>query len=250
MLSICNLNMFFNYAGFYTLLQLSSIDKVYGAAERPVRALRDVSLSVAKGEFGAILGPSGSGKSTLLNVIGMLERPDRGRLRIAGVDIETASREERARLRNRLVGFVFQSFQLLPRLTAWQNVALPLLYRGAPRRERRAPALAMLERVGLSDRADHLPNALSGGQRQRVALARALIGAPQLVLADEPTGSLDSVTAREAMDLLRSLNRRLGVTMLIVTHDRALADRCDRRIEILDGRIVSDTGRAAGTPRP
>ena len=238
-----------NYAGLYTLLQLSNINKTYGSAARPVRALRGVSLSVAKGEFGAILGPSGSGKSTLLNIIGLLEQPDRGQLHFEGVDVGTASLEKRAHLRNRLVGFVFQSFQLLPRLTAWQNVALPLLYRGTPRRERRAPAMAMLERVGLVDRADHLPNALSGGQRQRVALARALIGAPQLVLADEPTGSLDSVTAREAMDLLRSLNRRLGVTMLIVTHDRALADCCDRRIEILDGRIVSDTGSAAGTRR-
>ena len=224
------------------MLHLNNIDKSYGSVARPVRALRGVSLSVAEGEFGAILGPSGSGKSTLLNIIGLLERPDRGRLRFGDVDVENASCEERARLRNRLLGFVFQSFQLLPRLTAWQNVALPLLYRGAARRDRRAPALAMLERVGLADRAEHFPNELSGGQRQRVALARALIGAPRLVLADEPTGSLDSVSACEAMDLLRALNRRLGVTMLIVTHDRGLAERCDRRIEILDGRIVSDTG--------
>ena len=224
------------------MLHLNNIDKSYGSVARPVRALRGVSLSIAEGEFGAILGPSGSGKSTLLNIIGLLERPDRGRLRFGDVDVENASREERARLRNRLLGFVFQSFQLLPRLTAWQNVALPLLYRGAARRDRRAPALAMLERVGLADRAEHFPNELSGGQRQRVALARALIGAPRLVLADEPTGSLDSVSACEAMDLLRALNRRLGVTMLIVTHDRDLAERCDRRIEILDGRIVSDTG--------
>ena len=228
------------------MLQLGNVKKTYGPVSRPVRALRDVSLEVAEGEFCAVVGPSGSGKSTLLNIIGLLERPDCGRLRVGGVDVANATREESARLRNRLLGFVFQSFQLLPRLTAWQNVALPLLYRGAPRRKRRAPAMAMLEQVGLADRADHLPNELSGGQRQRVALARALIGAPRLVLADEPTGSLDSVAAGDAMELLRALNRRLGVTMLIVTHDRDLAERCDRRIEILDGRIVSDT-RAAGT---
>ena len=231
------------------MLHLSSIDKTYVSVAKPVPALSGVSLSLAQGEFSAILGPSGSGKSTLLNIIGLLERPDRGQLQFEGVDVASASREERARLRNRLVGFVFQSFQLLPRLTAWQNVALPLLYRGTPRRERRAPAMAMLESVGLADRAEHRPSELSGGQRQRVALARALIGAPRLVLADEPTGSLDSRAAREAMDLLRALNRRLGVTMLIVTHDRALAERCDRRIEILDGRIVFDTEGAAGTAR-
>lgn len=230
------------------MLQLDNIKKTYGPVARPVRALRGVSLDVAEGEFCAVVGPSGSGKSTLLNIIGLLERPDCGRLRVGGVDVGNATREESARLRNRLLGFVFQSFQLLPRLTAWQNVALPLLYRGTPRRNRRAPAMAMLEQVGLADRADHLPNELSGGQRQRVALARALIGAPRLVLADEPTGSLDSVAAGDAMGLLRALNRRLGVTMLIVTHDRDLAERCDRRIEILDGRIVSDASvRAAGS---
>ena len=222
------------------ILEVVGLEKIYGAPTRPTPALRGVDFTVATGSFCAILGPSGSGKSTLMNIIGLLDRPTTGIVRLAGETIDHDSADAAAHTRNRLLGFVFQSFNLLPRLTAWENVALPLLYRGTPRRERKPRALEMLDQVGLGDRADHRPAALSGGQQQRVALARALIAEPRLVLADEPTGSLDSVTAGEVMALLRDLNARLGVTVLMVTHDRDLAARCDRRIEMLDGRITAD----------
>ena len=226
------------------MLQLIDIAKSYGTPAAPVAVLHGISFAVARGEFCALLGPSGSGKSSLLNIIGLLDRPDRGSMMLDGAAIVFGSPVEAARLRNRRIGFVFQSFQLLPRLPAWENVALPLMYRGIARGERRARAIALLERVGLTDRADHLPSQLSGGQSQRVALARALIGAPGLILADEPTGSLDSATAAEMIALLQDLNRREGVTILMVTHDRDLAARCGRRIEIRDGRIVADSGAA------
>ena len=226
------------------MLQLIDIAKSYGTPAAPVPVLHGVSFAVARGEFCALLGPSGSGKSSLLNIIGLLDRPDRGSMMLDGAAIAFGSPVEAARLRNRRIGFVFQSFQLLPRLPAWENVALPLMYRGIARGERRARAMALLHRVGLADRADHLPTQLSGGQSQRVALARALIGAPGLILADEPTGSLDSATAAEMIALLRDLNRQEGVTILMVTHDRDLAARCGRRIEICDGRIVADSGAA------
>jgi putative ABC transport system ATP-binding protein len=222
------------------ILEVVGLEKTYGTPARPTPVLRGVDFTVAAGSFCAILGPSGSGKSTLMNIIGLLDRPTKGIVRLAGETIDPASADAAAHTRNRLLGFVFQSFNLLPRLTAWENVALPLLYRGTPRRDRKSHALAMLEQVGLGDRVDHRPAALSGGQQQRVALARALITEPRLVLADEPTGSLDSVTAGEVMALLRDLNARLGVTVLMVTHDRDLALRCERRIEMLDGRITAD----------
>jgi putative ABC transport system ATP-binding protein len=222
------------------ILEVVGLEKTYGASTRPTPVLRGVDFSVAAGSFCAILGPSGSGKSTLMNIIGLLDRPSAGIVRLAGETIDHESADAAAHTRNRLLGFVFQAFNLLPRLTAWENVALPLLYRGTPRRERKPRAMEMLAQVGLGDRADHRPGALSGGQQQRVALARALIAEPRLVLADEPTGSLDSVTAGEVMALLRDLNARLGVTVLMVTHDRDLATRCDRRIEMLDGRITAD----------
>jgi putative ABC transport system ATP-binding protein len=222
------------------ILEVCCLEKTYDAAMRPVAALRGVSFAIEKGSFCAVLGPSGSGKSTLMNIIGLLDRPTAGSVRLADETIDYDSADAAAHLRNRLLGFVFQSFNLLPRLTAWENVALPLLYRGMPRDERKPIALAMLGQVGLEDRAEHRPAALSGGQQQRVALARALVANPALVLADEPTGSLDSITAGDVMALLRDLNRRLGVSVLMVTHDRDLAARCDRRIEMLDGRIVAD----------
>jgi putative ABC transport system ATP-binding protein len=225
------------------MLELFNIEKRYGPPERPTPVLRGVSFSLEAGAFCAILGPSGSGKSTLMNIVGLLDQPTTGAVRFDGVAIDLASPAAAARLRNHLLGFVFQSFHLLPRLTAWENVALPLLYGGTPRGQRKPLALAMLEQVGLTDHAEQRPNQLSGGEQQRVALARALIGGPRLVLADEPTGSLDSVTAGEVISLLRDLNRRLGVTVLMVTHDRDLAGRCDRRIELLDGRIIADTGQ-------
>lgn len=226
------------------MLKLLNVDKQYGPPDRPVPVLRDVSFTVAAGDFCAILGPSGSGKSTLMNIIGLLDRPSAGEVSVDGTMVDFSTPEITAGLRNRLIGFVFQAFHLLPRLTAWENVALPLLYRRIERPRRREMALAMLDQVGLSDRAGHLPSELSGGQKQRVALARALVGGPKVVLADEPTGSLDSVTAGEVMTLLRDLNRRLGVTIVMVTHDRDLAGLCDRRIEVLDGRILRDTAAA------
>ena len=222
------------------ILEVSDLRKSYGAPDQPIPVLRGVSFAIARGSFCAILGPSGSGKSTLMNIIGLLDRPTSGTVRLAGEIVDPGSADQAAHTRNRLIGFVFQSFNLLPRLTAWENVALPLLYAGMPRAMRKPSALQMLEKVGLADRAEHRPGALSGGQQQRVALARALIRNPGLVLADEPTGSLDSVTAGEVMELLRELNRSLGATVVMVTHDRDLASRCDRRIEMLDGRIVAD----------
>lgn len=224
------------------MLRLSDVSKSYRAGPARIAALHGVSLAVETGAFAAVCGPSGSGKSTLLNLIGLLDRPDTGSIHLAGQPVDSASRAEAARLRNRRIGFVFQSFQLLARLTAWQNVALPLLHRGVPRAERRERALAMLDRLGLAGRAGHRPSELSGGQCQRVALARALIGAPGLVLADEPTGNLDSATAAGAMDLLAEINREMGVTLIMVTHDRALAARCGRVIDIKDGRVAGDTG--------
>lgn len=223
------------------MLELRDIEKSYGAGARGVAVLRRVSLAVRAGEFCAVLGPSGSGKSTLLNIIGLLDTPDAGVMKLDGVAVDSGSPERAARVRNEKLGFVFQSFHLLPRLNAWQNVALPLFYRNVPREARREAAEAMLERVGLADRAAHRPGELSGGQRQRVALARALVGNPKMILADEPTGSLDSRTARDVMALLHDLNRDLGVTIIMVTHDRALAMQCHRQIEFLDGKIIADS---------
>jgi putative ABC transport system ATP-binding protein len=226
------------------MLELIGIEKTYGGPARPTPALRGVTFSVAAGAFCALVGPSGSGKSTLMNIAGLLERPTAGVVRLDGETIEDPSAAQAAKIRNRGIGFVFQAFNLLPRLSAWENVALPLLYGRVPRRDRRPAALAMLDEVGLGERADHRPGELSGGEQQRVALARALIRGPRLILADEPTGSLDSVTAGEVMALLGDLNRRLAVTVLMVTHDHDLARRCDRRIELLDGRIVADSAPA------
>ena len=225
------------------MLALVDVEKTYGSGIALISILRGVTITINAGEFCAIVGPSGSGKSTLMNLMGLLDRPTHGSIRLAGREVARLGRTAAARVRNETHGFVFQSFQLLPRLTAWENVALPLLYRGVPKADRRAPALAMLERVGLADRAWYKPDALSGGQRQRVAIARALVGAPRLLLADEPTGSLDSETASEVLALFRMLNQALGLTIVMITHDQALAARCDRRITMLDGRIVNDMVR-------
>lgn len=223
------------------MLALVGVKKTYRSDTNLIPVLRDITVTIEAGEFCAIVGPSGSGKSTLMNLIGLLDRPNAGSIQLAGREVAGLDRTEAARIRNEIHGFVFQSFQLLPRLTAWENVALPLLYRGVRKADRRAPALTMLERLGLADRAWHKPDALSGGQRQRVAIARALIGQPRLLLADEPTGSLDSATATEIMALFRALNRTLGITIIMVTHDQELARQCDRRIMMLDGCIVDDT---------
>lgn len=226
------------------MLGVRGVSKAYGDGARQTAVLRDVTFTVGGGEFCAILGPSGSGKSTLLNIIGLLDRPSSGQVLLDGAVVDFTSAEATAATRNRALGFVFQAFHLLPRLSAWENVALPLLYRGTPRSQRRGRALEVMDRVGMAGLAERRPAELSGGQCQRVALARALVGDPKLILADEPTGSLDSQTAGEVMALLRDLNRRLGVTIVMVTHDRDLAGQCDRRIEVLDGRVVRDTAPA------
>ncbi|MNS08295.1 Lipoprotein-releasing system ATP-binding protein LolD [compost metagenome] len=219
------------------MLLVDNVCKAYGRGEASV--LDQASLRLEGSTLAALVGPSGSGKSTLLNIIGLLDVADSGQVIFENCPISAMNSTDAARLRNELIGFVFQSFHLLSRLTAWENVALPLFYRGAGRAERKARALAMLDRVGLSDRVNHRPEQLSGGQRQRVAIARALVGEPRLILADEPTGNLDSATGLQVMDLLRELNRDLGVTILMVTHDRDMAKLCDRVIEIRDGRVLS-----------
>jgi putative ABC transport system ATP-binding protein len=208
-----------------------------------VRALDGVSFDIRRGEWVAVVGQSGSGKSTLMNILGCLDTPTAGTYRINGKDVRGLADNELADLRNHEIGFVFQTFQLLPRSTALANVELPLVYRGLPRRERRARAEAALRAVGLGDRMHHRPNELSGGQRQRVAVARALVGEPSLLLADEPTGNLDSATGEEMMRLFGELHAR-GHTLLLVTHEPRLASRCPRAIRLMDGRIVADgTGR-------
>lgn len=229
------------------MIQLLGIHKRYRSAESDIPVLADLTLSIAAGEMCAITGTSGSGKTTLMNIVGLLDRPSEGRVLFEGIDVARAEPDEAAALRNRRIGFVFQAFHLLPRLTALDNVALPLLYRGFSRAERRLRAMAELERVGLAERALHRPEELSGGQRQRVAVARALVGDPALILADEPTGALDSRTADEIMGLFEQINRTLGVTVVVVTHDPGIAARCPRRIVMRDGRLVDDDLRA---PRP
>jgi putative ABC transport system ATP-binding protein len=226
------------------LIELREIAKSYRMGEISVNALRGVSLSVARGEFIAITGASGSGKSTLMNIIGCLDRPSSGSYRLNGVEIARQSREALADLRNRELGFVFQSFNLLPRTTALENVELPLVYAGARVGERRRRARQALERVGLGDRAHHHPNQLSGGQQQRVAIARALVSRPKLILADEPTGNLDSATSLEMMALLRALGDE-GITIILVTHEADIAACAARLVVFKDGLLCSDRGREA-----
>jgi putative ABC transport system ATP-binding protein len=227
-----------------SVLELDGVTKVYGE-QPPVHALRGVSFSVRRGELVAIVGPSGSGKSTLLHVMGTLERPTSGVVRIGGVDAARLSDRELSLLRAREIGFVFQQFFLAEHAMARENVADGLLYAGVPAAERGTRADEALERVGLSERATFKPTKLSGGERQRVAIARALVGRPAIVLADEPTGNLDSTTSASIMELIRELNSA-GATILMITHDAGLADQLPRQIRMLDGRVVSDTGRDRG----
>jgi putative ABC transport system ATP-binding protein len=225
------------------VLELDGVTKVYGE-QPPVAALRGVSFSVRRGELVAIVGPSGSGKSTLLHVIGTLEQPTSGVVRIGGVDVAGLSDRELSLLRAREIGFVFQQFFLAEHATARENVADGLLYAGVPAAERSRRADEALEQVGLSHRATFRPTKLSGGERQRVAIARALVGRPAIVLADEPTGNLDSVTGASIMELIRELNAG-GATIVMITHDGVLAEQLPRRIRTLDGHVVSDVGGAA-----
>ncbi|QXJ26694.1 ABC transporter ATP-binding protein [Actinomadura graeca] len=216
-----------------------------------VTALHAVNLRIDEGEFVAIAGPSGSGKSTLLHLLGCLDHPTSGFLRVSGREVASLSESELAGLRNARFGFVFQSFRLLERASARENVALPLVYRGVPRGERRRRAAEALALVGLEHRLGHRPDRLSGGERQRVAIARALVGDPGVVLADEPTGSLDADAGRRVLDLLERLNAERGVAVVLVTHDPGVAGRARRRVRIRDGRIEHDdaAGRDAGVPR-
>jgi putative ABC transport system ATP-binding protein len=214
-----------------------------------VHALAGASLTVDEGEFVAIIGPSGSGKSTLMNILGCLDRPTSGTYVLDGTPVEELDDDGLALVRSRMIGFVFQSYNLLPRTAALENVATPLLYQGVPKRERLVRAKAALERIGLGDRLDHEPSELSGGQQQRVAIARALVTEPRLILADEPTGNLDSHTGEEIMALFESLNRE-GITIVLVTHETDIARHAKRQVHFLDGRIVSDHAVQQDTPQP
>jgi putative ABC transport system ATP-binding protein len=222
------------------LIRLQQVTKDYESGAGVVRALRNVDLEIRQGEFVAITGTSGSGKSTLMNIVGCLDRPSTGTYELAGFDVGSRSSDARAILRNRLIGFIFQGFNLLPRTTALENVELPLVYRGVSADERRRRALEALASVGLRDRTHHTPNQLSGGQQQRVAIARALVTGPPMLLADEPTGNLDTRTSHEVMALLQKLNRERGITVILVTHEQDIAACASRVIKFRDGRIVSD----------
>ncbi len=230
------------------LIELDRIVKTYVMGDVSVEALRGVSLGIDDGDFVAIMGASGSGKSTLMNVLGCLDRPTSGAYRLAGEEVSRLSAEALARTRNRVIGFVVQSFNLLSRTSALENVELPLLYAGVPARERHARATEALRRVGLADRAGHHPNQMSGGQQQRVAIARALVNGPRLLLADEPTGNLDSRTSEDVMRIFPELGRT-GITVVLVTHEPDIAEYAARVITMRDGRVLSDERRAPRTAR-
>jgi putative ABC transport system ATP-binding protein len=221
------------------MIRLENIDKVYRTERVETLALQNINLDIAKGEFVSIMGPSGCGKSTLLNLIGLLDAPSTGKMALDGEDVHASTDRRLARVRNEKLGFVFQSFHLVPDLTVTDNVEIPLLYRKLSGGERRKLALAALERVGLGSRVRHFPTQLSGGQQQRVAIARAIIGRPPVILADEPTGNLDSQTGEEIMDILHDLNRNEKATIVMVTHDERFARRTDRIVRLFDGRQVA-----------
>ena len=221
------------------IVQLENVFKDYSQGREPVHVLHDVSITVEQGEYIAIMGPSGSGKTTLMNLLGCLDVPTSGKYYLEGQDIGTLSDDALADIRNNSIGFVFQNFHLLPKMTALDNVALPLLYRGIPLKDRRLRAEAALKLMGLGDRLDFYPNQLSGGQQQRVAIARAIVGGPKLLLADEPTGALDTASGTQIMDIFRRLSQR-GITIIMITHEQGIAQCADKTYHILDGRLYTD----------
>ena len=223
-----------------TIIEFAGINKTYQVGDQPLRALNDMTLNINEGEYISVMGPSGSGKSTLLNMIGLLDRPDSGSYRLNGTATESLSEEKRAALRRENIGFIFQSFHLINRLTAFENIELPLVLAGVAAKNRRQRVEDSLELVGLTDRMHHRPNQLSGGQLQRVAIARALLMRPKILLADEPTGNLDQASGKDIVAALETLNQE-GITLLVVTHDHDLGQRATRRIRMVDGRIDTDT---------
>ena len=221
------------------ILKLTDICKDYQQGKEPVRVLKNINLTVERGDYLAIMGPSGSGKTTLMNLLGCLDVPTSGKYYLEGQDIGALSDDALADIRNNSIGFVFQNFHLLPKMTALDNVALPLLYRGIPLKDRRARAGAALKLMGLGDRMDFYPNQLSGGQQQRVAIARAIVGNPRLLLADEPTGALDTASGNQIMDIFRRLSQR-GITIIMITHEHSIAQCADKTYHILDGRLYTN----------
>jgi len=230
-------------------IELTGIERVFHLGDSDVHALRDLNLSISAGEYVAVMGPSGSGKSTLLNLLGLLDRPNAGLYRLEGRDVTTLSPDEQARVRSERIGFVFQSFHLVPRLTAAENIALPMVLAGLPPAQRTARVQQALKDYGLVNRADHRPDELSGGQRQRVAIARATIMQPAMILADEPTGNLDRATGEEVIRLLEALNAQ-GVTLIMVTHDAALGARAHRQLMMEDGALKLDQHRDSPCAAP
>lgn len=228
-----------------SLIELKDIYKIYSDGDSEIRALDGVSLSVEKGEFVAIVGSSGSGKSTCMNIVGCLDIPTSGEYFLNGIDVSTMDEKSLAHVRNKEIGFIFQQYNLISKLTVLENVELPLLYRGVKASERVQMAKKALERVGLGDRGDKYPSQLSGGQQQRVSIARALAGDPPLILADEPTGALDSRTGREVLEFLKQLNKE-GTTIVLITHDNSIADEIKRVVRIQDGKIISDETKEEG----
>lgn len=234
--------VFYHSESWMALIELRDVRRVYDLGEVEVHALRTVTLDIERGEYVALIGPSGSGKSTLMNTLGCLDRPTHGSFLLDGEEIVSMSRNERARIRNKQLGFVFQNFNLLNRTSAIENVELPLLYsRDVSGRERRKRAIDLLKKVGLGDRIHHHSSQLSGGQQQRVAIARALVNQPSILMGDEPTGNLDSKTSREVISLFRDLNEEHGLTVILVTHDPSIAKNAKRTIVLRDGEVVEDT---------
>jgi putative ABC transport system ATP-binding protein len=231
--------------GDETVIRLQDLHKTYKLGDIEVHALRGINLTIRRGEFVAIMGASGSGKSTVMNIIGCLDRPTAGAYLLEGEDVSALSADQWALIRNGKIGFVFQGFNLLQRTTAVENVELPMMYTGLGFKERRQRALEMLGLVGLAERCHHLPNQLSGGQQQRVAIARSLVNHPSLLLADEPTGNLDTKTSQEIMELFQNLNTREGITIVLVTHEPDIAEYAKRRIVFRDGLIISDSSQEA-----